>query len=68
MFDLKGWNLAQIVEALTSPLNRHATRVSKQCTDEDLHLHPEWLMEQFIKSGGAKDWAKTHPRPKKEES
>jgi len=60
MFDLKGYNVAQIIDALLCPLNRHATRVEHECTDEDLYHHPDWLLEHYAKNGGAQKWAEQH--------
>ena len=47
----------QIVDALTCPLNRHATRCEHNCDDWELHKHPEWLIDHYIKHGGADYWA-----------
>lgn len=52
------YNLDQIVEAMNCPINRHCTRVEHNCDDWELHLHPEWLIEHFIRCGGATEFAK----------
>ena len=57
-FNARRYNDAQIVEALTCPVNRHCTRIEHRCDDWELHLHPEWLLEHFIQNGGAVEFAK----------
>ena len=57
VFNLKKYAHDQIVDALTCPLNRHATRVERQCDDFELHRHPDWLLEHYIRYGGAVHWA-----------
>ena len=56
--DFASYNLAQIKDALTCPINRHATRVRHGCDDWGLHEHPEWLLENYIEKGGAVAFAK----------
>ncbi len=57
--DLALYTREQIVEAMTCPVNRHSTREEHNwCSDEELHLHPEWLMEHYIRCGGAEEFAK----------
>jgi hypothetical protein len=60
MFDLKGYNVAQIIDALTNPLNRHTTRVEHCCSDDELYYHPDWLLKHYAENGGAEKWAKEH--------
>lgn len=57
-FDFMAYNMRQIMDALTCPLNRHATRVEKKCSDFELHANPEWLIEHYIRCGGAIEFAK----------
>ena len=57
VFDSSRYNRDQIVDALTCPLNRHATRVEHQCDDWHLHLHPDLLLDHYIRCGGAVFWA-----------
>ena len=45
------FNITQVVEALTSPENRHLTRVKYHCNDEELHKFPDRLLENFESSG-----------------
>jgi len=56
VFNVHKYNQAQIVDSLTCPLNRHATRVEHQCDDFELHKHPDWLLDHYIKCGGAVYW------------
>ena len=58
VFDLAAYTRDQLIDAMTCPLNRHATRVEHGCNDFDLHKHPEWLMEHYIRCGGAKAFEK----------
>jgi hypothetical protein len=53
VFDLKLYSAEQVMEALNCPVNRHCTRVEHDCTDWDLQLHPEWLIQHYIENGGA---------------
>ena len=48
----------QIWEAFLCPVNRHCTRVEHSCDDWELFKHPEWLLEHFIRCGGAEEFAK----------
>lgn len=57
VFDMTAYNREQIIEALNCPVNRHATRVEHKCDDWALHEHPEWLIEHFIRNGGAEAFA-----------
>jgi hypothetical protein len=57
VFNFKKYTQDQIIDALTCPLNRHATRVEHNCDDWELHKHPEWLINHYIKCGGAEYWA-----------
>ncbi|MCC7004420.1 hypothetical protein IT397_00670 [Candidatus Nomurabacteria bacterium] len=66
VFDMERYQLKQIVEALTCPVNRHATRVEHNCGDEELFQHPEWLIQHFIREGGAKEFAKRREKFMKE--
>ena len=47
-------NIQQIIEACLCPTNRYATMVEHSCNEQDLFNHPDWLMEHYVKSGGAK--------------
>lgn len=58
--DIRDYNVGQIVDALTSPLNRHETRVKHSCSDEELYLHPDWLLQHYVDSGRAKQWQADH--------
>ena len=57
-FDLRLYKLEQIIEALTCPVNRHATREEHQCDDWHLHENPNLLIIHFIEKGGAEEFAK----------
>lgn len=58
IFDIRHYSHAQIVDALTCPVNRHMTRVEHDCNDQDLYENPEWLLAHYVKHGGAKAFAK----------
>ena len=49
---------AQVMEALSCPVNRDATRKERNCDDLVLFDHPEWLVEHYIKYGGAAAFAR----------
>ena len=51
-FDLRRYTRAQMVEALTCPLNRDMTRREHSCDDWELFKHPEWLMWHYHENGG----------------
>ncbi|MEI6528467.1 MAG: hypothetical protein WCO10_02225 [bacterium] len=57
-FNVEQYNLAQVVDAMTCPVNRHATRAEHNCDDWELYKHPEWLFNHYIKHGGALEFAK----------
>lgn len=57
-FNMHKYNDDQIIEALTCPVNRHCTRVEHNCDDWELFKHPNWLIEHFIRCGGAVEFAK----------
>jgi hypothetical protein len=57
-FDFRRYELDQIIEALTCPINRHATRVEHDCTDWELHKNPKLLIIHFIEKGGAVEFSK----------
>ncbi len=57
-FDHRGYTMEQVIEALTCPVNRHATRVKHSCTDYDLFKNPQWLLDNYIENGGAEGFAK----------
>jgi len=61
IFDFKTYLRRQEQDALTSPLNRQATMRERSCNEEDLHEHPNWLMEHYIKFGGADAFSKRRP-------
>jgi hypothetical protein len=46
-------NISQMVEALTCPVNRYATMVEHSCDEYELFKHPDWLVEHYVKFGGA---------------
>ena len=50
---LEAVNMAEIFDALFSPLNRHGTREQYMCDDTVLNAHPEWLIKHHHESGGA---------------
>ena len=52
IFDLKSCANAQVVEALTCPINRHCTRRVHDCDDWELFKHQEWLTEHYNANGG----------------
>ena len=53
----------QVIMALNDDLNRHATRVERQCDDRTLSLHPDWLIIHFVQNGGAYYFAKLRGSP-----
>ena len=53
LFDATEYNIKQIIEALSCPINRHCTRIEHDCDDLELYQHPEWLIQHFIENGGA---------------
>ena len=57
-FNLKKYLDRQTIEAITCPVNRHATRVAHNCDDWELFKHPKWLLENIIQNGGAAAFAK----------
>lgn len=57
-FDIARYKLDQIVEALTCPINRHATCVKHNCDDNYLHEHPELLINHYNDHGGAEAYAR----------
>lgn len=57
VFNFRRYTIDQIVDAMTCPLNRFATMVEHSCNEYDLHKHPDWLIEHYIKHGGADYWA-----------
>jgi hypothetical protein len=57
-FDMTAYTRDQIKDAFLCPINRHSTRVKHKCNDFELYEHPEWLMDHYIKCGGAKEFAK----------
>jgi len=52
------YNLTEIVEAISNPVNRHETRVKYSCDDEILHKHPEFLIDNWTRSGRAVEFIK----------
>ena len=56
MLNIREYNVGQIVDALTNPQNRHETRVRYSCSDEELYLPPDWLLQQYVDSGRAREW------------
>ncbi|HRY31246.1 MAG TPA: hypothetical protein P5328_02550 [Candidatus Paceibacterota bacterium] len=59
IFDLRQYIYDQLVDMFLSQLNRWATREAHGwCDDCELHRHPEWLVEHYLKHGGAEYWAK----------
>jgi len=53
-------NFQQLVVALNGFENRHGARLKYRCSDEVLSQHPEWLLDYFVESGGARAFAKLH--------
>lgn len=58
IFDFKKYELKQILEAVTCPINRHGTREEHGCDDWELFRHPELLIKHFVENGGAAAFAK----------
>ena len=58
VLNIKKYNHDQLVDMLTCPLNRNGTREEHSCDDWELYKHPEWLVEHYLKHGGAEHWAK----------
>jgi hypothetical protein len=58
IFDLKKYELAQIIDALTCPLNRFATMEEHRCDEWELHRNPRLLIEHYIRCGGAIEFSK----------
>ena len=54
--NLRKYTHDQMVDALLCPLNRFATTQEHSCNEYDLHKHPEWLLEHYVRCGGAKYW------------
>jgi len=67
MSQLYEHNLAQIVIALTCPINRHAVRVKYGWNDYDLYKHPDVLVLHFIQSGGAEKFTEEERKEKANE-
>jgi len=63
-FNFNKYNLDQIIESLTCPVNRHCTRVEHNCDDWELFKNPEWLIRHFTDNGGAVAFAR-HREEKK---
>jgi len=55
---LEQYNLTQILDAVTCPVNRHAVRAKKTCDDWELYKHPDWLIEHYVENGGAVAFAR----------
>lgn len=66
-FDLRRYTRAQIVDALTCPVNRHAVRTHYRWDDWELYRHPEVLLRWYIEHGGAKEFAKRRKEFEREE-
>jgi len=58
VFNTRRYAQAQMIEALTCPVNRHMTRVERGCTNQDLFENPDWLLDHYIRFGGAKAFEK----------
>ena len=57
--DLTRYNHDQIIDALLCPVNRDMTRREHSCDDKELWKNQGvWLMEHYIKFGGAEAWSK----------
>ena len=52
------YNDAQIIEALTHPINRYAVMKHYSVDEWWLHDHPDIVMEWWINHGGAVEFAK----------
>jgi hypothetical protein len=58
IFDFKRFELAQIIDALTCPLNRFATMEEHKCDEWYIHKNPHLLIEHYIRCGGAEEFSK----------
>ena len=57
-FDLHHFNDAQVIDALTCPVNRDMTRREHDCDDWALYKNPGWLLAHYIMNGGADEFRK----------
>jgi len=48
----KGFQLWQLLDALTNILNREATLREYQCTGVELDIHPEYLIQHYVENNG----------------
>jgi len=62
MDDLKYWNMHQIVDCFLDESLKHECRVIHSCDNDELRRHPSWMMEQYVASGRAKQWADNNPK------
>ena len=58
VFDTTAYNRQQLIEALLCPINRNGTREEYRCDDWGLFKNPQWLLEHFMKYGGAEAFAR----------
>ena len=66
VFNTRAYTQAQLMEALTCPVNRHMTRIEHGCNDRELFKHPDWLLDHYVKFGGAEAFAKRRSEFEKE--
>ena len=67
MFDQESYNILQMIDAITCPINRNGTREEHMCDDVELNKHPEWLLEHYDRSGGGDRWRIAHAEKTQEE-
>ena len=51
-------NVTEIVEAIGNPRIRHLVRCEHNCDDNELHKHPDWLLNKWVSSGMSKEFNK----------
>ena len=52
-FNFSGYITAEMIDALTCPVNRHATMVEHSCDEHELHKNPGLLIMHYHDNGGA---------------
>jgi hypothetical protein len=58
VFDHIAFMQRQVIDALTCPVNRDCTRREHGCDDWELWRNPDWLIDHYIRNGGADEFAK----------